>query len=263
MSSAREALWVWDDLVVEERPFGTGLINATWRGTLRGQPVVVQRVHPAFAPHVHDDIDRITRHLAARGVRTPLLVPTRDGRLCSVDDEGRSFRVLTFIEGSVAFDKVTSGRMAHEAGAMVGRFHAALADLEHTYVHVRPGIHDLAFRRANLDRALEAHREHRLHAAVAELDERARALEALALPLTTTRGRHAHGDLKISNVLFAEDGRALCLVDLDTLASMPFPFEIGDALRSWCNPRREDEPGAHVGRDFSDRDRRRTSTRPP
>ncbi len=250
MSSARAALRVWDDLVVEDRPFGTGLINATWRGTHRGQPVIVQRVHPAFAPHVHEDIDRVTRHLAARGVRTPLLLPTREGKLCSVDEEGRSYRVLTFIEGSVAFDKVTSAKMAHEAGAVVGRFHAAIADLEHTYVHVRPGIHDLSFRRANLDRALDAHRDHRLYADVARLDERARALEPLALPLTTTRGRHAHGDLKISNILFAEDGAALCLVDLDTLASMPFPFEMGDALRSWCNPRREDEPGAHVDATF-------------
>ena len=34
--------------------------------------------------------------------------------------------------------------------------------------------------------------------------------------------------------------RPRALVDLDTLAPMPLGFELGDAWRSWCNPRGED-----------------------
>ena len=41
--------------------------------------------------------------------------------------------------------------------------------------------------------------------------------------------------------MFAHDAdRALCLIDLDTLAHMPVALELGDALRSWCNPATED-----------------------
>src|SRR5262249_31493875 len=51
---------------------------------------------------------------------------------------------------------------------------------------------------------------------------------------------HAHGDLKISNVLFTGDGEAHALLDLDTLGRLPIAFELGDAFRSWCNPLGED-----------------------
>jgi aminoglycoside phosphotransferase (APT) family kinase protein len=50
--------------------------------------------------------------------------------------------------------------------------------------------------------------------------------------------RICHGDLKISNVVFFPDRPdvARCLIDLDTLGYQRLPLELGDALRSWCNP---------------------------
>jgi Ser/Thr protein kinase RdoA (MazF antagonist) len=60
-----------------------------------------------------------------------------------------------------------------------------------------------------------------------------------------------HGEPKISNVMFAaRSDRALCLIDLDTLARMPVALELGDALRSWCNPATEDAPEARFVRPF-------------
>ena len=54
-----------------------------------------------------------------------------------------------------------------------------------------------------------------------------------------------HGDPKISNLMFARDSdRGLCLIDLDTLGPMPIALELGDALRSWCNPAAEDARAA-------------------
>jgi Ser/Thr protein kinase RdoA (MazF antagonist) len=52
--------------------------------------------------------------------------------------------------------------------------------------------------------------------------------------------RHAHGDLKISNLRFDDAGRGVCLLDLDTLSRLPLDVELGDAWRSWCNPVGED-----------------------
>src|SRR5262249_45893883 len=50
-----------------------------------------------------------------------------------------------------------------------------------------------------------------------------------------------HGDLKISNLIFRDaPPRGICLVDLDTIASGTMAFEIGDGMRSWCNPLGED-----------------------
>ena len=56
--------------------------------------------------------------------------------------------------------------------------------------------------------------------------------------------RIIHGDLKISNVRF-QDRQALCLIDLDTLAQGTLDIELGDAMRSWCNPASEDSLETH------------------
>ena len=59
--------------------------------------------------------------------------------------------------------------------------------------------------------------------------------------LPVSRERIVHGDPKISNFIFDPDtGEGVGLVDLDTVASMPIVLELGDALRSWCNPLGED-----------------------
>jgi Ser/Thr protein kinase RdoA (MazF antagonist) len=63
--------------------------------------------------------------------------------------------------------------------------------------------------------------------------------ELPAIPATPSR--HVHGDLKISNVMFRRQPvDALCLVDLDTFGRGTMAFELGDAMRSWCNPHGED-----------------------
>ena len=61
--------------------------------------------------------------------------------------------------------------------------------------------------------------------------------------------RICHGDLKFSNVVFegvAGEGAlaARALVDLDTVAPLGLAWEMGDAWRSWCNPRGEDHAEA-------------------
>lgn len=238
----------WPGLVVADAPYGTGLINDTRKGTYAGAPIVLQRVHPAFASSVHDDIEAVTGHLAARQMTTTRLVRTHAGELSTADDEGRSVRVLTFVDGA-SRDKLPDGPAAEAAGALVARFHVALLDLEHTYVHTRPGIHDVPYRLRGLEDALLAHRAHRLYDAVAPLADQIRDAAASFLGPNPTRLRHAHGDLKASNLLFADDGAGITIVDLDTIAAMSWPFEMGDALRSWCNPHGEDvsSPSIDVG----------------
>jgi aminoglycoside phosphotransferase (APT) family kinase protein len=51
--------------------------------------------------------------------------------------------------------------------------------------------------------------------------------------------RVIHGDLKISNLRF-QGPQAMALIDLDTLQWGSLDTELGDAMRSWCNPAAED-----------------------
>lgn len=225
-------------------PVTSGHINLTWMGTRHdGTHAVLQRVNPIFPPTVHADIEAVTRHLQAKGLATPRLIPTRGGRLW-VGQHGEVWRLQTRIEG-VAHETVDSALAAREVGSLLGRFHAALADLEHEPSSERSGVHDLARHLGVLDEALEAHRTHAAWPAVSALAETIAAHAAELPPLPDSPPRFVHGDPKISNVLF-EPGtdKALCMIDLDTLTRMPVTIELGDAFRSWCNSRAEDSPDA-------------------
>jgi len=225
-------------------PLPGGLINLSFSartGVGGGRDCVLQRVSPIFPPAIHDDIDAVTRHLRAKGIATPELLRTTDGRH-HVVVEGAVWRALTRIPGE-SRESVGSDAEVAEAGRALGRFHAALADFSRPLAGERPPVHAIEQHLEALDRALAAHSG---HAALDEAAGVAAGIFALAetlSPLPALPKRLVHGDPKISNVIF-EQGRAVCLVDLDTIARFAVPLELGDALRSWCNLAAEDSSEA-------------------
>ncbi|MBN2498433.1 MAG: aminoglycoside phosphotransferase family protein [Deltaproteobacteria bacterium] len=247
-----DVLRAWDLANACIEPIAGGHINASFRVETpahgAGRRLFLQRLNPIFDPAVHEDIEAVTAHLEARGLLSPRLVRTLDGALWLRDARGAVWRAQTWIEGLSLMAADSPGR-CREAGALLGRFHAALADLEHAYRSRRPGVHDTARHLSHLESAVRDGRGHRLFD---QIEPVAHAVLAQARDLDMPAGlpgRHVHGDPKISNVLFDPDGRALCLVDLDTLARMPLPVELGDALRSWCSPQGE-EVEAEIALDY-------------
>lgn len=233
------------------RPYGTGLINATFLVAREGARAIVQRMHPVFAPTVNDDIDAVTKHLARKGIVTTRVIPTDDGARWVMHDAGdgaRPWRALTWIDHEHVFDKVPSPAVAREGAALVGVFHRAMGDFAYEYKAAREGVHDTPRHLRNLAAAVDAHPDHRLREQVAPLAEAVlAAAEGLAL-VGGLSPRHAHGDLKISNLLFDAQHRGVCLIDLDSVSQMPLPLELGDAMRSWCNPAGEDATETQVDR---------------
>lgn len=225
------------------RPYGTGLINATFLVEGSAGRAIVQRMHPVFSPRVNDDIDAVTKHLARKGIVTTRVIPTDDGARWVMHDEGdgaRPWRALTWVDHARVYDKVPSARVAREGAALVGAFHRAMDDFDEAYTAAREGVHDTPRHLRNLADALDAHPSHRLRDEVAPLAE---AVLDAGARLSLVRGlppRNAHGDLKISNLLFDADDRGVCLIDLDSVSRMALPLELGDAMRSWCNPAGED-----------------------
>jgi Ser/Thr protein kinase RdoA (MazF antagonist) len=222
----------------------TGHINATWLAhNARGQALILQRVNPIFAPQVNRDIDVVTRHLQSKGIVTPLLAPAPGGELW-LERAGAVWRTLHYIPG-ITHETVKHAARASEAGRTLAEFHLGLADLQHEFENVRLGVHDTDRHLAALAAALREHDEHAQFAPISALGAQIAALAATREALPSAPDRIVHGDPKISNVIFdAHSDAAICLIDLDTLGKMPVALELGDALRSWCNPSAEDAEDA-------------------
>lgn len=232
---AREAARAFPLTQPQLAPITLGHINETYTVHAGDERFVLQRLNPIFDARVHEDIDAITRHLEHKGLVTPRLVPTRDGKLWTVDDKGGVWRLLTFIEGQV-FTQLASPVQCCEAGRLLGAFHGALADLRHSFAARRLGVHDTPRHLRLLREAVSTHRTHVAYDQVAPLAERIFAGTERLPDLHQTKPRIVHGDPKISNIIFAANGEARAFVDLDTLTDMPIALELGDAWRSWCNP---------------------------
>lgn len=223
------------------QPLAGGLINQSFRVDEGARRTVLQRLHPIFAPSVHDDIEAITAHLAHKGMLTPRLVRTRAGALYTTDPDGNVWRMLTWLDGHT-LHTVARPETAYAAGRLVARFHGAVSDLAHVFHFTRAGVHDTPAHLEALRRALEEHAAHASYDAVAKVADAIFAHAALLAPLPSGPLRLAHGDLKISNLLFDDVAgtEALALLDLDTMGYLTLPIELGDAFRSWCNPAGED-----------------------
>jgi len=224
--------WTIDEL-------GTGLINQTWKCQLDdGQKLVLQCVNRVFPASVNDDINTVVEHLKSKGKVTPEFVRNYGGALVTpyADD---IWRLMTYVDGH-SVDALENADQAREAGAALADFHANVADLDMTFSHQRPHVHDTVRHIQNLCDALEQHADHPRFAEIAPLAEMI-LTSAAALPaMDLDKVRLVHGDPKISNLLFDQNNKAVCWVDLDTLAYMPLALEMGDAFRSWCNPESED-----------------------
>ncbi len=231
-------------------PFGTGLINDTYLVTVAiDQQFVLQRLNPLFTPEINHDIDALTLHLAVKGAVTQRLIPADNGKLW-VEDEGYAWRMATFMPG-VCLDMLETEAQAAAAGDLLARFHRDVRDLKLELHSKRLGVHDTPYHLQELRTALAEHSDHRNFRAIEVLAQEifAQAEQLPELPLLIDR--LVHGDPKISNLVFdASSGNGICMIDLDTLAYMPLPLELGDAFRSWCNPRGEDTQHSEFRLDF-------------
>jgi Ser/Thr protein kinase RdoA (MazF antagonist) len=177
-----------------------------------------------------------------------MLVPTATGGLFA-EQGGICWRLLTRVPG-VTFSACRSPAQARSAGALVARFHSALADLDHEFRPIGIPLHDTAAHLAALESTLAEVGAHRLREQVEPLADEILAAALAWEDLGELPARVGHGDLKFDNLVFAgpeppDCDRATHLIDLDTVAPRPLWTELGDAWRSWCNAA-ADESGARL-----------------
>lgn len=236
-------------------PLGDGNINATYLVSFSQRPsLVVQRLNGSVFPdpegvvrnaalltsHLNEKSSAASGH--CRAYRFAEAVEIRDGKRWFEDQRGNVWRCLSFIDNTHSSPRVTRSEQPLEAGRLLGCFHGLLEDFDSSVlVDPLPGFHDLQSYKNAYQDSVKSH--HRSESSVFQycrkmIEERLdqKTLEQCT-PALQSPTRVIHGDPKCDNFLFdCDSGRARSLIDLDTVSRGLLAVDIGDCLRSFCNP---------------------------
>lgn len=244
---------------VAAQPFGNGHINDTLKiSNEKGEDVyILQRINHNIFPNVdmlQNNIQIVTAHIRKKleesgekdiDRKVLTFLPTKDGKQYYFDGESY-WRVSLFIPRSKSYEEVNEA-YSYEAGKAFGNFQSMLADIpEGTLGETIENFHNMEFRLWQLNEAVKEDKVGRVAEVkdlLAEIEKRAKAMciqEDLHRE-GKLRKRINHCDTKVNNVLFDEEGKVLCVIDLDTVMPGFVLSDIGDFIRTGANTGAEDD----------------------
>jgi Ser/Thr protein kinase RdoA (MazF antagonist) len=241
--------------IIQIKEFGNGNINDTYIVTRdTEEKFVLQRINTHVFKHPHlimQNMRAFTEHVHQRvqaeghAWESPRVITAKDGNDFFIDAENGFWRAISFIKDSQSYDTITDLDHAREVGHALGKFQNLISDMPiESLADTLEGFHVTPRYLQNYDKVFSQNGRH----TSAEVkfgmkfveDRRAFAytLEHAGLPV-----RPIHGDAKVSNVMIDNfTNKAVSIVDLDTVKPGLVHYDIGDCLRSGCNPLGEDAP---------------------
>ena len=238
----------------------SGHINDTFLIETAQKPFyILQRVnHQVFqdVPRLMNNKTSISSHLKAKlghlsktelYKRVLTFALTKSGKSYYRDTYGNYWNLMFYVDDCISYLSVTDPKIAFEAGRIFGEFLSLTSDFDSsTLFEVIPNFHTMSFRFTKFDETfINASTKRKLQAAksvkfVNGLRNEMHKIEELIkdgrIPVRVT-----HNDTKVSNALFSKDGKALCVIDTDTVMEGVVHFDFGDAIRIICNTTDEDE----------------------
>ena len=246
--------------VLDVRPYGNGNVHDTFLVTVQGaaQPhFILQRLNPRVFRRpelVMANLRPCTEHVRRRLARAPLDGRPPLGGAPGAADPGRPglfhrsggafWRALSFIEAAQTFETINDPEHAREVGYGPGPLppapeRSAPGRLSDTLpgFHVTPGYlahYDEVLGRQGAPPSPEVSLWPAVYRGRAGPGPRSWRRPG---PRAGSALRPIHGDPKVNNVLLdTATGQAVALVDLDTVKPGLVHYDIGDCLRSGCNP---------------------------
>ncbi len=250
------------------RALGSGNVNETFlvthEGTYQGgqngafvmqrlntsvfeRPDLVMRNLVALGEHVQRRLASPPPELSGRRWEVPRVVPCRQ-QSHWVEHNGQFWRSISYIGAATTTDVIRGRDHAREVGYGLGMFHSLISDLPANDLadtlenfHVTPTYlnrYDDVLSGQVIDPS-----DALLNQACAFVEARRVGIDVLesALARGELQHRPIHGDPKINNVMIDEStGQAVGLIDLDTVKPGLIHYDIGDCLRSCCNPAGEE-----------------------
>ena len=243
--------------VISVDEFGNGNINDTYLVTIdtplpEERQFVLQRINTQVFKQpelIMQNMRTFTEHMRRRAREEghfwemPRVIRACDGQDFYIDPERNFWRAISYVHGARSFETIKDSALAREVGYALGTFQYLISDLPiQKLADTLEGFHIMPRYLQNFDRAFSqngfksiAEVKHCLkfieqRRELAYVLENAREQEKLQL-------RPVHGDPKVNNVMIDDStGRAISLVDLDTVKPGLVHYDIGDCMRSGCNP---------------------------
>jgi Ser/Thr protein kinase RdoA (MazF antagonist) len=208
----------------------------------RNIPGMMQNIG-AVCRHFKEKLSDLPGHDPEKEALT--LVDTKDGKAWHEDKEGNCWRVYVYIPDTVIYQKITDPKIAFEVGRAISFFQSMLSDMKEPLIDTIPDFHNIDFRISQYYQAKGIDPEKRLPAISTEIKFAKDRFQAMRSYMESLKEkavlRATHNDTKVNNVLFDQNSRALCLIDLDTVMPGYVHFDYGDALRTMANTALEDE----------------------
>ena len=243
--------------------YGSGHINDTYRltyetpqGTKR---YILQRMSKSIFKkpvELMENVSGVTAWLRKKIIEnggdpereTLTLVKSNDGLPYFVDSTGEYWRVYLFIEGATCYDAVKDDNDFYQSAVAFGHFQRLLADYPAETLHETiKDFHNTPDRLEKFKKAVAEDICGRAASVQKEIDfilEREELTHALydlqldgRLPLRVT-----HNDTKLNNIMIDDEtGKAICVIDLDTVMPGLTANYFGDSIRFGASTALEDE----------------------
>lgn len=243
-------------------PFGNGLINTTYTATFsengNTKRYILQKINSHLFTNVDglmNNIKLVTEFMKAEIIKrngdpmreTLTIINTKNGKPYFKAEDNSYYRVYPFIEGTTAYDTVSNPKHFYESGRAFGNFAYLLDKFDASLLYpVLPDFHNTKKRFATFKKSLDADKFKRSAEVMEEIEfalsnEKLASLIVDLLDSKKMPERVTHNDTKLNNVLIDnKTGKAICVIDLDTMISGSICYDFGDSIRFGCNPVPED-----------------------
>ena len=229
----------------------SGLINKTWKVVTTEGDFILQEINAT----VFINPITIDANLQALAEYSTQFFPdylfvspikSKESKSVLIVDN-QYFRSFSYINKTQSFSTLFLDKMAFEAAKQFGHFTYLFKDFNANQLHITiPDFHNLTLRYAQFKAAIQNGNTTRIQANAALINE----IESfssicqryeLFIQHPDAKKRVTHHDTKISNVLFDENNKGVCVIDLDTVMPGYFLSDVGDMIRTYITPVSEEE----------------------
>lgn len=247
------------DKVINIQEYGNGNINNTFLITLDTetekhfilqrintqvfrQPELVMRNMRTITEHIHHRLKYIPLS-AERSWKMPRVLLTQDAQDYWIEPSGAFWRAMSFIDAAQSFDTIQDTKHAREIGYGLGLFHNLINNLPiEKLTDTLEGFHITPHYLQHYNQVLAnttVSKSAEVEYCLQFVSDRSSWINVLENAKEEGRLilRPIHGDPKINNIMIdSATGQAVSIIDLDTVKPGLVHYDIGDCLRSGCNP---------------------------